>query len=56
MARSPVLTADGATRGKYEDVTGHTMGRRMIEADEVQLLAPTPPFKVRTRIGETGAV
>jgi hypothetical protein len=50
MARSPVLTADGATRGKYEDVTGNIMGRRMIEADEVQLLSPTPPFKVRTRI------
>jgi hypothetical protein len=35
MARSPVLTVDGATKGKYEDVTGHAVGRQTIRADEV---------------------
>jgi hypothetical protein len=40
MARSPMLTVDDATRGKYEDAAGCTAGRWTIRAKEVRPLSP----------------
>jgi hypothetical protein len=40
MARSPMLTANDATKGGRRDVTGGTTNRRTTGADEVQLLPP----------------
>jgi hypothetical protein len=40
MARSPVLAADEATKGKYGDVTERAAGRWTIGVEEVRLLSP----------------
>jgi hypothetical protein len=40
MARSPVLAADEATKGKYGDVTERAAGQWTIGVEEVRLLSP----------------